>query len=415
MPDYITTGRALRLSDTDLSSPTSGTLNFGRVIRDVASAIALLDANNTALLTFLMHLRKMPTHSMKFEWYEDVFPERTITLAASSSTDTTMAADTTTDLTLFREGDLWLNGDSGEIIYISAVTASSLTVKRGVGSTDAQAVATGDNWFYIGNAMDQGDTARDMLTTQTEQVYNYAQLFKEPYEVVNDVKATKLYGGPDLTYLRSKHGELHKRDIERMLWFGVRDDLTSSDASNITHEVYTSKGLLADGTNGFLTTNTSTASSASDVYTEDEFDTDLITAFRYGGQVKMAFCSPQALGVISSWGRDKLHMVPRDKTYGINVTRFISPHGELNLIRNVLFQEFATAGTPSWGEGLAYGECAVILDMENLYLRTHRDTVLEQNIQANDADSSKEQYITRVGLECRNEETHMDIYGIRNS
>lgn len=414
MVDHITTARALRLSDSDLTSPTSGTMNFGRVQRDVSSAIALLDANNTALLTFLMRLRKMPTTSIKFEWYEDEFPTKTATLGADSSTATVLDVGSTNEV-LFRVGDLWLNGDSGEVIYVAAWTATAITAKRGVGGTDAQAIAAVDNWFYIGNAMDQGATARDLLTTQTVQKFNYAQLKKEPFEVVNDVKATTLHTGPDLSYLRNKHAENHKRDIERMLWFGVRDDLISTDASNIVHEVYTSRGLLADGTNGWLTTNTSTATSASDVYTEDEFDVDLQTAFRYGNGVKMMFCSPAALGVINSWGRDKLEMVPRDKTYGINVTRYISAHGELNLIRNVLFQDFATAGTPSWGEGLAFGECGVILDMENLYLRTHRDTVLEQNIQENERDSTKEQYLTRCGLECRNEETHMDIYGIRNA
>ena len=110
-----------------------------------------------------------------------------------------------------------------------------------------------------------------------------------------------------------------------MFWFGVRDDLVTSDSATITHEIYTSKGILADGTNGFLTTNSSTANSSGD-YTEDEFDTDLITAFRYGNGVKFAFCSPTALGTISSWGRDKIRLIPRDKTYGISISRYISPH-----------------------------------------------------------------------------------------
>jgi len=417
---YYTTGSASTpgprgILDDSTGSPygvISG--RYGRVMREVFNTIALLDANNTALLTLTRKLRKKPTSQMKFEWFEDEFPAQTVTsLQGSDSTltDTTIVVKSGEGV-LGRPGDLWLNGDSGEVFYIDAVSTDTWTIIRGIGSTTADDIATTDNLYYIGNAQDQGARARDMLATQTQNVFNYAQLFKEMYEVANDTKASSLYGGPDLVYLRQKHGKIHNRDIERMMWFGVRDDLKASQGTSITNEVYTSRGLLADGTNGFLTTNSSTSNSSGD-YTEDEFDTDLITAFRYGGAVKFMFCSPVALGNVSSWGRAALQVVPRDKTFGINVTRYISPHGELNLINNKLFQDFSGAGTV-WGAGLDYDSAAVILDLENIYYRVHRDTVLEMNIQENDRDSTEEQYLTRCGLEVHNEETCMDIYGFRN-
>jgi hypothetical protein len=358
--------------------------------------------------------RKKHSPQMKFEWFEDEFPEQYTTASASDSTvaDTSLAISSG-EGKRGRAGDIWMNGDSGEIFYVEAVSSDVWTIIRGIGGTTAADIDTADTLYYIGNAQDQGATARTQLTTQTVLNYNYAQLFKEPYEVANDVKASTLYGGPDLKYLRMKHGQIHLRDMERCFWFGIRDDLATTDQSGsfITNEVYASKGLLADGTNGFLTTNSSTTNSSGE-YTEDEFDTDLQTSFRYGNDVKFAFCSPAALGVISSWGRDKLQMIPRDKTYGINIARFISPHGELNLINNKLFSDFSAAGT-TWGQGLDYASAIVILDLENIFCRVHRDTVLEMNIQENDRDSTEEQYLTRLGLEVHLEETCMDIYGVR--
>jgi len=409
MTYYTTSARGIL---TTSSTSPYGILSTRRV-RDVSNEIALLDSNNTALLTLLRKLRKMKSVDPKFEWFEDIFPTQTTTPSGSeSSTSTTIDVDTGTGL-LGRAGDLWLNGDSGEVFYIVSVLADAWTVVRGIGSTDATDMVTGDNLFYIGNAQDQGAAARAQLATQTVAAYNYCQLFKEPFEVTNTAAATKLYGGPDLVYLRQKHGQIHNRDIERMLWFGVRDDLVTADAANIVNEAYMSRGLLADGTNGFITSNTSETNSSGE-YTEDEFEVDLQTAFRYGNAVKFCFASPTAITTINSWGRDKLQSVPRTNTWGVNITRYVSAHGELNIINNKLFADMSGAGS-TWAAGLNYSECAVILDLENLYYRFLRDTVLEQGIQGTDVDSMEEQYLTECGLMCKQEKTHMDIYGFRLS
>lgn len=397
---------------TDSTSPY-GVLTERRV-RDVSNEIALLDSNNTALLTLLRKLRSKKTVDPKFSWFEDVFPSQTTTASASDSTttDTSLAVASGTGK-LGRKGDLWLNTDSGEVFYITAVSTDTWTIIRGVGSTTAADIATTDNLHYIGNAQDQGATARDQLVTQVAEVINYCQIFKEPYEVTGTTNATKLYGGPDLVYLRQKHGQIHNRDIERMLWFGVKDDLVTADSAVIKNEVYTSKGLLADGTNGFLTTNTSTSNSSGE-YTEDEFETDLQTAFRYGNSVKFCFASPTAVSTINGWGRAGLRVVPRANTWGVNITRYVSAHGELNIINNKLFSDMSGSGSV-WGAGLNFTECAVILDLEYLWFRYLRNTMLEQGIQATDQDSIEEQYLTECGLMCKEEKRHMDIYGFRQS
>ena len=410
MTYYLDDPRAILTTST--SDPYG--INSTRSKREVWDKIFLLDAQNTALLTLTRNTRRKPTSTIKFEWFEDIFPAQYTTCASDDSTTTDTSITVATNTGAYgREGDLWLNGDNGEVIYIASVSTDTWTVVRGVGSTTAADWDSGDALYYIGNAQDQGDTARPKLTTQTTALYNYAQLQEEGYEVTNDAKVQALYGGNDLVYLRQKHGTIHNRDLERMLWFGVRGSMVHANSSNITYETFYSKGVIADGTNGFLSTNSSTTNSSGE-YTEDEFDTDLITAFRYGNGVKTAFCAPAALSVISGWGRDKLQMFPRDKTYGINITRFISPHGELNLINNKLFGDFSGAGT-TWGAGLDYAHCIVILDLENVWYRPFRDTELQMNIQGNDEDTTQEQYITRAGLELHNEQTCMDIYGVRVS
>ena len=381
-------------------------ITAGRQIRDVASEISLLDVNNTALITLLMKLRKEKCNNPKFEWQYDEFPAQKTTIngvGESSSGDVTMTVD---DGTVFRPGDMIWVPETDEVMYVESVSTHDLVVVRGIGGTVPIPFEDGAEVYYIGNAQPMGWQARPPLTTQVTQPFNYTQLFKESIEVTGTLDATSLYGGKDMTYQIRKHGELHKKDIERTFWWGARDLIDSSEADVLITlanggqtAAYMTRGVLRWMNDSYVHTN------ASDL-TEDEFTTYLETDFRYGNGVKFMFCSPRALSVISGWGRDKLQVVPRDTTFGINITRYTSPHGELNLINNKLFQDVAdtdAAVDPS--------TCSVILDIEQLKYRYLRDTTLEMNIEEPDRDSKENQYMTECGLQMDRPKHHAVIYG----
>jgi hypothetical protein len=119
------------------------------------------------------------------------------------------------------------------------------------------------------------------------------------------------------------------------------------------------------------------------------------------------YCSPLCLTTISSWGRDKLQVVPRDTTFGINITRYISPHGELNLINNKMFGDITVTDSETTNPS----KSSVILDIEQLKYRYLRDTRLEMNIQGTDQDSIEDQYLTECGLEFSLPKHHAVIWG----
>jgi hypothetical protein len=83
-----------------------------------------------------------------------------------------------------------------------------------------------------------------------------------------------------------------------------------------------------------------------------------------------------------------------DKTFGVNISRYISPNGNVNIIRHVLF------------EGNVYDEYAVGLDMENIGMKVMQPTILKMNIQANDADGWEDEYLTEAGFMLMLESTH---------
>lgn len=413
MVNYIDMMRSLETGTSDHAiygheeTTAAGAATWpGKRVRDVASEIALLDANNAPLISLLMRLRKEKTKDPKFEWMEDVFPAQSDTIQTAHDTTT---GDTTLDVSngaLFRAGDVIWIPDVDEVCYVESISTNELTVIRGVGGTSegGASVGSGDDVFIIGNAQPMGWGARAQLTTQVEMPYNYTQLFKEAFEVTGTANATSLYGGGELKYLRRKHGDLHKRDIERAFWWGARDLISASEASTLFLNKTATASYLTRGVWHWI--SSSYISTNSGELTEDEFNTYLETYFRYGNGVKFMFCSPTALTVISGWGRAALQVVPRDTTFGINITRYISPHGELNLINNKLFQDISDASATE-----NPGTCSVILDLEQLRYRYLRDTRLEMGIQGTDEDSMEDQYMTECGLEFRLPEHHGLILG----
>ena len=380
--------------------------------RDVAEKIILLDPNAYALTALLKLARKAPATDPMIEWYEDEYPQRYATASETLSTGET--AITFTDQgELFRPFDLWKSSSTGEVVMVVSVTSDVVTVIRAAGYEDtnngtaAGEIATGDTFFYIGNAMETGYGARAILSTQAQPKYNYLEIFKEPVKITETAKATGLYGGSDLIYQRQKAAVLHQTDIERSFWLGERNKLNYDDNNTLL----STTAYLNGGVSFWIRTNSSVNTTGS--ISQDTFDGYLRTAFRYGSKTKMMFCSPIALSVISSWGRDKLQMFPRDKTFGIAISRYISPHGELNLVTNNLFYDLAVSGL---ADAYDYSRASVILDLEQLRYRFQqgRDTKLSTMIQDPDEDAQLDQYLTQCGLEFRLEKQHMEIYGWTN-
>ena len=232
MVNYITGMRALD-TGTDAGGIYGANDNWpGRRVRDVSGEIALLDANDTALVTLLMHTRKKPASDIKFEWFEDQFLAHTLTCSAEDPSYGYAGIEVESGKGSYgRKGDLWLNSVTGEVIYILAVSTDHWDVVRGVGGSDAAPMNTDDDLFYIGNAQDTGDTAREALTTQTVPKYNYAQIYKETIKVTKTAENTRLHGGSERMRLRKKKAEQFKRDMERGFWWGVRDKLVGNTYS----------------------------------------------------------------------------------------------------------------------------------------------------------------------------------------
>lgn len=398
----------------DLFGGTDPHIAAVRRVRDVSDKIYLLDPNEYALTVLLSKLRSKMAINTKIEWLEDDFHVQYDTCTTGTGVLPTSTTDGTFDpdnVTRWRKWDLWYNGETGEVIMVTGVAGTTVTCIRGVDETPGTGPAawtSGCMLYWIGNAVQTGGVNPDMISTITQGKYNFVQIFKDPFEVDNTANWVKLYGGKDMAWQRYKFGILHQRNQERGMWIGKKAELNADTGyPSGTPDIDTQSNVMG-GVYEFISGGNVYANSGA--FTEIEFEDFMPTVARFGNNVKFCFASPILLSIIATWGKEHLQVLPKDTTYGLHITRYRSPHCELNLINMKLFQDLLYGGTGT--PALDWGKAGFILDLENLYLHYGRKTQLEMNIQPNNKDSTMDQYLTEVSLEVRSPLTHSYITGI---
>lgn len=360
---------------------------------DMSNTIALLQPSATPLISLLKQLKQntRPAKNPKFSWMEDDLGARWDAInnaAGYAAGDTSIVVD---------NGDYFTAGyvvkvpRTGEVMLVTAVATNTLTVTRGYGSTPAAAIVDNDPIAIIGNANQEGSGRLAILTTKESEVYNYTQIFKTPFGVTNTEDATEMYGGRDLTYQQKKKGIEHMVDMARSFYFGERKEEIPTGGKPRR----TTGGILS-----FLTANNYDAGGA---LTQSEFDNNVAeVVFKYGSKEKLLLASSRLLSVINGWAMGKLQINQEAKKFGLNIIEYVTPFGVFMLSHEPLL------------EGAVYGGYGVAIDVENIAYRPlqGRDTKLETNIQANDADAREDQYITEAGIEVRLPKTHAVITGV---
>lgn len=388
----------------------------GRLVVDAADKIALLQPNKHPLVALLtqvgkvydgkawtgMGMQKAATGNPTFDWFEDFYGGRYAKVSGTYSTGAvtiTVTGAGSSSAYIFTVGDVILNQRTMERMLVATIaTATTITIASGgraFGSTAAAAGADGDELFIIGNVNEENSGARNANNTRSTKESNYTQIFKTEIPVSGTEKEAKLYGGPDLPYLRAKKGEEHALDIERAFWFGEKKSDTSGTQG---HPRRATGGILEliEGGNSYI-------QNQGGPITAPDFNTFLREAFTYGNDTKYFVCGGLVLEALNEIARGQLVTQPLAKTYGMKIQEWQTAFGTINIVKNPLFV----------GNFSGYG---FVIDLECFKYRymNNRDTKLRTNIQANDVDGEIDEYLTECGLERKQAPRHALIKGITN-
>lgn len=376
---------------------TRGTASIlaNRQVIDISHKIHLLEPSSYPLVTVLNSVKGVkPAHNPTVRWMEDELEPRTDLLNGAVAANA--AALTVDNGGWWRVNDIGHCPRTGENFRVTAVAANVLTVTRSWGPQAAAAMVDDEPLWNLGPAQREGDTSRALLSTLEVEQSNRTQIVRTPFGTTNTQSATDLYDGNDMDYQARKSAIEHAVSLERHLIFGQ-----TATATIAGQPLRTMSGILE-----FIQTN---RRDVNGVLTEQEFDAFCEPAFRYNGTDQMLLiASGRVIQAINNFAKDKMETVPLDESYGLNLQSYVSPFG-----RMLLAYHRQLVGTIYSGYGIA-------LDMDRVWLRPLRGgrssgnlAVRITNIQANDEDSRRDEYLSECSLEFQNEKAHALLTGVQ--
>lgn len=373
---------------------TSQTLGFNTttaiLVRDVGSKVFLVDPSAAPFTLLTAKAGEQVAMNPRYEWYEKTLRPKISQVnnaAGYTAGDTTLTVD---DGTVYQVGDLVRVLRTGEIMRVTANTATSITVTRGFGETAAAALLDNDDLLVVGSAHAEGADAGPPDEWQERHVFNFTQIFRRPFGVSATREASETYFGQTRPRLRAEKAIEHAIDIERAFLFGERRESVSGNT-------------VIRSTRGFVKWATSNIKDAGGTLTEPELEDWLADVFKAtgAGDTRVLFASAKVVSVIDQLGASRLQMVPSDRTYGLAVGQYFTSHGTLNIIKHRLL-EFGLTGTQG------FGDQAFAVDPKQLKMRplSGRTTKLRVGVQSPGVDGWIDEYLTEAGLQFSLPEVH---------
>lgn len=272
-----------------------------------------------------------------------------------------------------------------EIVMVSAVaSATSLTIVRGQAGSTAAAIP--DNAFLtkIGSAYAEGTASPNAVSRNPIKYSNLCQIFKTAYEVTNTADATYARTGNARQNDKKRKIFDHARDIELSILFGQKFETTGSNGKPLR---------FMGGLRDFIPTTNTTLFGAN--VTLDQYLAAVMPAFNFdspAGDERVLFCGngyANTLNLLANAGGN-VTFGETIKVYGMELRELVLPQGRLLIRRHPLLSRHPTFTYSAFG-----------IDFSSLKYRHLRDTVAMDNIQANDVDTSKGQWLSEISIEVQ--------------
>lgn len=370
-------------------------LNAAQLKIDMYPSIFWVDRGQTPINSLLsLRARSRAAYEVLVQWIEDTDIPTDVTPSTSYTNAATSITLTAGQGAWINVGDVLLETATSELIYASAVATDTLTVTRGYLGTTAAAIGTTDILLNTRQASAHSSISPAALQTITATKSNFAQVKRTAVQVSKSLDASKLYGGNERQRQRVKMAQQHSIDHENMLLHGIKGSIT-----NVTDPIYSCGGV-----DNFLVTNSLSVSGALSEATWMDFMPQIFyRSSSPGASTKVLFASAELVNTINAWGTSKYQITEASRTvgtkYGIDIREYVSGFGRLFVIYHPLLK----------GGYKGYG---YVMDMPNLMGRPLRPTKFNTNIQPNDADFFKDEYITESSFMVANETTHGVIKGV---
>ncbi len=352
-------------------------------------------------------LSKMGSESVndpEFSWWEEEL--RPVKLQVNGVMNTTTTTVVVVDAESATQsgalnlvpGDLLLvhtsDASTAEIVRVNGVASdTTFDVIRAQAGTSAAAIPDNTWITKIGNVFSEGATSPNVTSRNPTKVTNYCQIFKTAYEITKTAMLTKTRTGDPLKNERKRRMFDHAVAMEYAFMFGRPLETTGANGKPMR---------MTGGLRYFLTSNATVFATTP---TETTFLDAVTPLFDYsagGSDERIMFCGNGFLTSLNKLAKAGMQVRVDEvvTVYGMKLQRWILPQGTLYLKTHPLMN-----GHGQRSDAITYQYSAFILDPAGLKYRYMRDTKMEDDIQANDADEKKGQWLSECGLEIHHQRT----------
>lgn len=378
--------------------------------KDWLETILLLWPNGKAPLTALRSaMKKKPTTDPEYNWYSKLFNDQRMALNGNF-TNVVTTLTVTSGASQLKKDHVLLIEHTGEQVRVSAdpTNDTDIVVVRGFAGTTGTAInsaTSGVNPYMVvvGTAHMEGSLAPTPISYNPTKFNNYTQIFRNTLGMTRTAQKTKLRTGSQVAESKRECLELHTVEMERAAWLGEKsEDVSGSEPRR------TSQGIIP-----FIRLN-SPSENKIDWQTFNSGAKNLTTMlmaleqlFRWGSSEKMGYCGNTAMLTLQNLVRlnsDGIRLETNQKEFGMNVSRLITPFGELVLKTHPLFNRITGGVNTTAYYGL--DSTIVACDMDKMVWRplTDSDTKYESGYETPGQDGMLSGYLTEGGYEFHHPE-----------
>lgn len=362
--------------------------NEGSVQRyiEIDKDIMKLDPDATPFTVITSRMNKRMAGDPEFSWVESEKDVRfdAVNKAGGYTKEEEEIVVATEEV--FAANQLVIVPRTGEILRVKELKGSSkVKFERGAAGTTAAAVTEKDPLFVIARVAEEGSRSLEARAANPTKQTNYTQIFKTSIEASGTLGSSLNLTAPhDWVFQHQERMREHLISIENAALFGHKSSTTGPEG----------KPLRTTG--GALSYFTANNQDMGGTMTESEFSSWVRTLNEHTGE-KTVFASPLFLEVVNNYALGRLQLIQSssDKTYGINVTKYVNASGTINFVKHPLLT------------GAVWGGYAIAVDFQHAAPAYRplgggpmgsRDTKLLTNRQESDRDGQKDEILTEVGF-----------------
>ena len=324
--------------------------------KDFASAILMIMPQGTApLLALSSGMQGSDLRETITTWFEENYLSGRITHTTNLAGTTAAGAEATitgiSDANQVVEGQIYLVEATGEHLYVSSVSGSTIKMQRGFAGTTVAAndgSTTAQGLQRLGSAHEEASDRPVAIANRGTARFNAIQTFRNSWNVSGLAQQISYIGGSiEQKSIRDCTIE-HAADIERSLIWG-RYSFGLRNMNNFT----TMHGLQAQIKDNEREGNSGVKNvvKASGAVTYTNFRNWLQTIYEKNVKGKpnerIGFCGNGVLNalddIVRATGSGEVQLRVGQTDYGFNVRKLITPYGTISLMTHPMMVE-----SPMW-------------------------------------------------------------------